>query len=308
MGAKIDAYAKGMVESGEEHFDLTPELDQFQYRMIKPYLGKDILEVGAGSGRITRLLLQDALSINQFVASEPSDHFFEQLKKRIRCFDKATLVQGETSDLVRQFPHAFDTIFSVHVLEHVEDDRGFLKDCLGMLKPAGKLITLVPALQFLYSDLDRNIGHYRRYDKKMVRQLVQGLDCNIDKMYYTNFLAIFASLFFFKIRKLDYQKNETNKKRFIRLERIYSSFFIPVIDFMERYISVPVGLNLTFVLENSDANYHLKNAYEGRSDLVASRPRRMINIIKTQSGPVDIEKRALPSAHPIEARYPNRGG
>jgi SAM-dependent methyltransferase len=249
MVAKQDAYAKGMVEAGEEHFDLTPQLDQFQYRMIKPYLGRDILEIGAGPGRIARLLLQDDLSFNRFVASEPSDHFFDQLKKRVGPFAKATLVQGATSDLLRQYPQAFDTIFSVHVLEHVADDRGFLEDCLGMLKPGGKLVTLVPALQFLYSDLDRNIGHYRRYDKKMVRRLVQGSDYRIQRVYYTNFLAILASLFFFKMRKLDYQSNETNKKQFIFLEKIYSKYFIPVIEFMERYIPVPIGLNLTFVLE-----------------------------------------------------------
>ena len=33
-----DANAKGMAASGDEHFDLTPELDLFQYRMIKPYV------------------------------------------------------------------------------------------------------------------------------------------------------------------------------------------------------------------------------------------------------------------------------
>ncbi len=247
----LDAYAKGMVESGDEHFDLTPELDSFQYRMIKPHLGRDILELGAGPGRIARRLLQDGLSYNQYVISEPSDHFFEQLKRRVGGVEKATLVQGETSDLLNQYPHAFDTIFSVHVLEHVEHDRLFIEDCLGMLKPGGKLITLVPALQFLYSDLDRNIGHYRRYDKKMVKSLIQGLDYKIQKMYYTNFLAIFASLIFFKLRKLDYQKNETSKKQFIFLEKTYSKYFIPLIDIMERYIPMPIGLNLTFVLEKA---------------------------------------------------------
>ena len=243
MPTKHDAYAKGMVESGEEH------LDRFQYRMIKPHLGKDILEVGAGPGRIARLLVQDDLSYDRYVASEPSDHFFEPLKKRLGPFAKVTLIQGETSDLMRRYPLAFDTIFSVHVLEHVENDRSFVEDCLHMLKPGGKLITLVPALQFLYSDLDRNIGHYRRYDKKMVRRLVQGLDYRIHLMYYTNFLPIFASFFFFKMGKLDYQKSETNKKRFFLLEKIYSRYFIPLIDLMERHIPIPIGLNLTFVLE-----------------------------------------------------------
>lgn len=253
MLAKQDAYAKGMVASGEEHFDLTPELDQFQYRMIKPHLGKDILEVGAGSGRMTLRLLQDDVAWGRFVVSEPSDYFFAMLRKRVGSFHRVTLVQGVTSDLMQQYPQAFDTIFSVHVLEHVEDDRCFVQDCFAMLRPGGKLVILVPALQFLYSNLDREIGHYRRYDKKMVRRLVHGSDFKIRQLYYTNFLAIFASLIFLKIGKLDHQKSETNKRRFIFLEKIYSKYFIAIIDMMERYIPMPIGLNLTVVLEKSAA-------------------------------------------------------
>jgi SAM-dependent methyltransferase len=246
-----DPFAKGMVESGDEHFDLTPELDQFQYQMIRPHLGASILEVGAGPGRISRLLLQDGHSFDQYAISEPSDHFFEQLRRRVVIQGNTHLVQGSTSDLVKKYADTFDTIFSVHVLEHVEDDRQFISDCLKMLKLGGKVVILVPALQFLYSDLDRNIGHYRRYNKQMVRHLIRDLTFEIDQMYYTNFLAVFASLIFFKMRKLDYQKDEANKKQFIFLEKIYSKYFIPVIDAMERFIPVPIGLNLTFVLRKT---------------------------------------------------------
>lgn len=249
---KQDAFAKGMVASGEEHFDLTPELDLFQYRMIKQFLGKDILEIGAGPGRIARLLLKDRVPYDSFVISEPSGHFFSQLTERVKSLGQCTLVQGETSDLAKRFPAAFDTIFSVHVLEHVENDKAFVDDCFTMLKPGGKLVTLVPALQFLYSDLDRNIGHYRRYDKKMVRALIGPTSFKLDKLYYTNFLAIFASLLFFKMQKIDYQSSQKKKSQFILLEKLYSRYAIPVIDLMERYLPMPLGLNLTFVVSKPD--------------------------------------------------------
>jgi len=212
-----DAYAKGMAASGDEHFDLTPELDLFQYRMIKPYVRTDVLEVGAGPGRIARLLMQDNLIYDKYVISEPSDHFFGQLCRRIEApSSKITLTQGDTSDLVKQNARAFDTIFSVHVLEHVEDDRAFLGD------------------------------------KSMVRRLVQGLDCKLETIYYTNFLAIFASLTAFKILRLDYQKSEVSKGRFVFLEKVYSRYFIPIIDLMERNIRFPVALNLTFMISHGD--------------------------------------------------------
>ncbi|MGD0429744.1 MAG: class I SAM-dependent methyltransferase [Acetobacteraceae bacterium] len=212
-----DAYAKGMAASGDEHFDLTPELDLFQYRMIKPYVRTDVLDVGAGPGRIARLLMQDNLIYDKYVISEPSDHFFGQLCRRIEApSSKIALTQGDTSDLVKQYARAFDTIFSVHVLEHVEDDRAFLGD------------------------------------KSMVRRLVQGLDCKLETIYYANFLAIFASLTAFKILRLDYQKSEVSKGRFVFLEKVYSRYFIPIIDLMERNIRFPVALNLTFMISHGD--------------------------------------------------------
>jgi SAM-dependent methyltransferase len=248
MRLEDDPYAKGMVAAGEEQFDLTPALDFFQYRMIKPHLGKDILEIGAGAGRITQILLQDDLCPNRVVVNEPSNRFYELLRRRIGT-SQATLTQGETSELLKHYPCAFDAIFSVHVLEHVEDDRGFIENCLAMLKPGGKMVTLVPALQCLYSNLDREIGHYRRYNKKIVKRLIDGLDCNIVNLYYTNFLAIFGSLVLLKLGKIDYQKSKANKGRFIFLQKIYSRYLIPVIDVMERHVPMPIGLNLTFVLE-----------------------------------------------------------
>ena len=83
----------------------------------------------------------------------------------------------------------------------------------------------------------------------MVRELVAGLRCRISRMYYTNFLAVLASLVVFKLGRLDYQKSATNKSRFFALERLYSRYAIPVIDLMERYFPVPIGLNLTIVIE-----------------------------------------------------------
>ena len=89
-------------------------------------------------------------------------------------------------------------------------------------------------------------------DKSMVRRLVQGLDCKLETIYYTNFLAIFASLTAFKILRLDYQKSEVSKGRFVFLEKVYSRYFIPIIDLMERNIRFPVALNLTFMISHGD--------------------------------------------------------
>src|SRR5215471_10648553 len=62
---------------------------------------------------------------------------------------------------------SLDTIVSFNVLEHVEDDRAFIAHLLGILRasPAAerRLVSLVPAQAWAFSDLDRCYGHFRRY-------------------------------------------------------------------------------------------------------------------------------------------------
>ena len=58
----------------------------------------------------------------------------------------------------------FDTILYIDVLEHIEDDKAELAIAARFLRPNGLLAVLSPAMQFLFSDFDRAIGHFRRYN------------------------------------------------------------------------------------------------------------------------------------------------
>jgi SAM-dependent methyltransferase len=245
-----DIYAKGMVHSTDEQHDLTPELNLFQFSLFNRYLGRKILEVGAGSGRLTDLVLSK-VDHDEFVILEPSDHFFRMLQNHFARNASVRVIQSTTSDVVEEYRGHFDTVFSVHVMEHVADDHAFVRECLEMVQPDGRVVILVPALQFLYSDLDRNIGHYRRYDKKLIRSLIADLDVRVEKLQYNNFLGVLASAWFIRIRKLDYQKSESSRSRFFRLYRMYSKFVIPIVSSLERVVSPPLGLNLTVVLRKN---------------------------------------------------------
>lgn len=246
-GEDSDRYAQGMVFSTGEQEGLTPELDRFQFEIFHQYLGRRIIEVGAGAGRMTELIRLNS-DHDEFVAMEPSDHFFGLLRRRYVAESSPRVIQAITSEVVEQYREHFDTVLSVHVMEHVEDDRSFLTDCLAMTKSGGRVIIQVPACQFLYSNLDRNIGHYRRYDKKMARLLMSGLDVQVERLQYNNFIGVLASAWFIKFRKLDYQTSESSRGRFFRLYAIYSKRVIPVVRAAEKVITPPIGLNLTIVV------------------------------------------------------------
>ncbi len=76
-----------------------------------------------------------------------------------------------------------------------------------LLKPKGKLITIVPANQLLFSEFDRQIGHFRRYSRKSLNQLL--LNNGFEPVYcqYFNALGAVSS---FICRKV-FQKTKLNK-------------------------------------------------------------------------------------------------
>ncbi len=245
--APKDEYASGMCHWSESEFELTPTLDRWQFELLRPYLGQRILEVGAGAGRITALVAE-AGSHDELLAIEPSPHFFSLLQNRAGGSPKTILMEAETAKLLPDYALHFDSVYSVHVMEHIENDRGFLEEMLAVTRPGGCVIILVPAVPFLFSELDRNIGHYRRYNKKMIRALIRDLPVEIEHLAYNNFLGVLGSLCFSKVGKINYQKDDNAKRKFFGVYRFFSEYVVPGIRLVEKFVPVPLGLNLTAVL------------------------------------------------------------
>jgi len=59
------------------------------------------------------------------------------------------------------------------VVEHIEDDHGFLEMIRNYLSPQGRVYITVPAYPALWSHEDLDAGHYRRYRKPELRELLQ---------------------------------------------------------------------------------------------------------------------------------------
>jgi len=78
------------------------------------------------------------------------------------------------------FNEKFNCFVACEVLEHVQDDRSFLRKANQLLVDGGQLILSVPAREKFWSKDDEIVGHYRRYEK-------QGL---YDKLAETGFSEI----------------------------------------------------------------------------------------------------------------------
>ena len=156
------------------------ELDVFQHAVcwkaylaakIGPHLRGDVLEVGAGIGANSRVLCRADLA--SWLALEPDAKLAESIRA---TFDQrpppvqTEVVAGTLADLAAD--RRFDTILYVDVLEHIEDDRSEVGRAMDRLRPRGTLIVLSPAHQWLFTEFDRAIGHYRRYSAKSLREII----------------------------------------------------------------------------------------------------------------------------------------
>ena len=153
-------------------------------RQIRPFLVGDILEVGAGIGSNTRFL--DPGGPGRWVCLEPDPELIVQLVKNLGETEPPRTYETVCGTLESLAEQKFDTIIYIDVLEHIDNDREELNQAASHLRPGGHLIVLSPAHQRLFSPFDAAIGHFRRYNRPMLRAIsparlqlerTQYLDC-----------------------------------------------------------------------------------------------------------------------------------
>ena len=69
-----------------------------------------------------------------------------------------------------------------------------LKSIKRVLETNGRLAIYVPALPMLFSDLDRKVGHFRRYKKKELISKVRQAGFQVEKCFYSDSIGVLASL------------------------------------------------------------------------------------------------------------------
>ena len=157
----------------------TPVSTKIILDTLAPSLGTNILEVGAGLGLITQMLVNREKNI---VALEPDSGLFDRLSKNISQTD----VQGHCMTLSEYLSTngaapSFDTILYVNVLEHIGDDIGELRTAAQAMKPDGNVVIFVPAGPRLYGTMDWISGHYRRYRKNELTSVVTSAGLEVVK-------------------------------------------------------------------------------------------------------------------------------
>ena len=171
----------------------------------------EIVDFGAGTGYLAQIF-QDSYLCK--VIGVEIDPVLQALivSKGINCVNNIENLQQEIG-----------YIYSSNVLEHIEDDLGLLKQLNNKLINGGKLGLYLPALPMLYSEMDKQIGHYRRYTKKELRIKLNKAGFIVERIHYDDPIGVLASMLV-KILKYNKFVNLPNLKALI----FYDRFIYPI--------------------------------------------------------------------------------
>jgi SAM-dependent methyltransferase len=196
----------------------------------------DVLEIGSGIGNFTKKIinLDSVKSITCYEIDKDCCNEFDQNILRGDNSSKVTFYEMDfnKSNLTRQF----DFIFSFNVLEHIKDDQKTLHLISKYLKPGASLILYLPAMNCLYGSIDRELGHYRRYNKSMIRELFRQVPIKIEKLKYFNTIGALGWLYTNRVLNKNAQSPE--------MVAFYDKYVFPPMSYVERFLPTFFGANL----------------------------------------------------------------
>ncbi len=160
----------------------------FLWDLMRPFVGRRVLEVGSGTGVMTRYLS----TREEVVASDLDPEYVELLKRTFADKPNVTVRQLDLARLGENGlePRRFDTVVCANVLEHVENDAGSLRAMRELLTPGGRVVLIIPALQALYGAIDVAIGHYRRYTRDEIAAKLRDAGLEVEHVSYFNLLGV----------------------------------------------------------------------------------------------------------------------
>lgn len=220
---------------------------------MSEYTGTDNLEVMA-----------DAVNYNNFLSSLVLKHarkneaivdfgsgigtFAREIGKhgfRVHCIEpdakQAAMIAAAgmpVSTSVDDLPDgSIDYLYTLNVLEHIEDDLAALRALHSKLKPGGKILIYVPAFQVLFSSMDRKVGHFRRYTKGKLTSKLREAQFKVVSARYVDSIGFFASLYF---RFAGNESGTLNHKALVFYDRVV----FPVSRFCDILLSPFFGKNV----------------------------------------------------------------
>lgn len=213
-------------------------------QIFDSYLGKRVVEVGAGMGSFSELLMER--SFESLTLVEPSPQMYEVLLTRLAELKAPARIHAhralfcQIADKIKSAERP-DSIIYLNVLEHISDDEAELAIVNQTLTKGGRIFIFVPAFNWLYGSFDRQIGHIRRYTKTELTEKCRRAGFRILEARYFDAFGIVP--WWIKYRLLRSETTGTAAVQF------YDNYVVPAAKAIESYVRPPIGKNILLVGE-----------------------------------------------------------
>jgi SAM-dependent methyltransferase len=248
LGAMLRFWVSDDLYTADEHgshilgrLARAPRFNAWMADVIRPLCGRRVLEIGSGTGNLTRRLVpRDA-----YVASDVNPIYLQTLRGLTadRPYLDVTLTDVTRPESFPSVPGGFDTAVCLNVVEHVEDDVAALANLRRALAPAGRAIVLVPRGPELFGTLDQILGHRRRYTEASLRRAALDAGFEVKELLPFNRVGTPAWWLNGKILR---------RRHFGLAQIVILNFLTPLFRRVDRALPFP-PLSLVAILENPAA-------------------------------------------------------
>jgi SAM-dependent methyltransferase len=207
-----------------------PRYRAWQLDLVRPHLGRSVLEIGAGMGHFSAEL--DKLGLDRLVLADTEQYALEGLRQRYAGRGDVDVVELELPGPV-EIGDPVESIVAMNVIEHIDDDAGAMRDLSTALVPGGRLVIWVPGYQQLYGEFDRKVGHVRRHTPDTMRATVERAGLEVRLCRPVNLLGGIAWWLAVRRGGVGYPKPA--------LVWAYDNVAIPVTRALERVARPPFG-------------------------------------------------------------------
>ena len=205
--------------------------------VIRPFLGSRLLEIGSGTGNLTRRLVPRDF----YVASDVNPLYVKTLENLTSDRPYLAARFTDVTDLASypQLAGGFDSVVCLNVIEHIDDDVGALRNIRAVLAQGGRAIVLVPSGPWNFGSLDEVLGHKRRYTEATLRRAAE--EAGFEVRQVLRFNRVSSLPWFLNGRVM-------RKKSFGLLQIRIVDWITPISRVVDRYLPFP-PLSLIAVLE-----------------------------------------------------------
>jgi len=212
----------------------------YQYDLVKPHVGRSLLEVGSGLGHFSEMFEG---RLDHLVVSDSDPYCIDQLTQRYAGRSDVEVLSLALPGEVK-IKRRVDTVVMMNVLEHIADDSQALRDLAACLTPGGRIVIWVPGYMQLYGDFDRLVGHVTRYTPKTLRRSVEAAGLHVEVCKPVNLIGGIAWWLMVRVSGVGHASP--------KLASIYDMTVVPITRALERMFTPPFGQTVLCVATLGD--------------------------------------------------------